>query len=298
MRPARMMVSHFADGRNQHGGLRQFQIMMPVSQVRGAVSTLAELHRARAIRRATLCRFVISLVAVAILAASGARAQSQATTTGKPFFARGLRHLVRETCRRRPSHSAALRRCNRNLRKDISIWAWSCCGKETHWVPVRQFETALKLKPGLRGANLFLGITLYGSNQFGAAKLAFERELAGDPKQAAAMEWLGRTEIALNEPSNAADILDKALALDPHNVDALYFCGRAHMLASKEAYDKMYSADPNSWRVHEVLAQSYSDSDHYQQAITEYLAAIQLAPHEPELHEWLGDEYLATSKTS
>ena len=37
MRPARMMASHFADGRNQHGGLRQFQIMMPVSQVRGAV---------------------------------------------------------------------------------------------------------------------------------------------------------------------------------------------------------------------------------------------------------------------
>ena len=92
------------------------------------------------------------------------------------------------------------------------------------------------------------------------------------------MEWLGRTEIAMNEPSKAADILDKAVAADPHNVDALYFCGRAHMLASKEAYDKMYNADPNSWRVHEVLAQSYSDSDHYQQAIKEYLAANQTCP--------------------
>ena len=47
MRPARMMVSHFADGRNLHGGPRQFQIMMPVRQPRGAVSTLAELYRAR-----------------------------------------------------------------------------------------------------------------------------------------------------------------------------------------------------------------------------------------------------------
>jgi tetratricopeptide (TPR) repeat protein len=70
------------------------------------------------------------------------------------------------------------------------------------------------------------------------------------------------------------------------------------MLASKEAYDKMYNADPNSWRVHEVLAQSYCDSDHYQQAITEYQAAIKLAPQEPELHEWLGDEYLATPNTA
>ena len=161
-----------------------------------------------------------------------------------------------------------------------------------------EFRTALRLKPSLRGGDLFLGISLYASHQYKPAILALQRELAHDPKDAQAMLWLGRTELALNDPSAASNTLDKAAAIDPHNIDTLYYCGYAHMLASKEAYDKMYKVNPNSWRVHEVLGQAYSESDRYQQAIAEYQQAIKLAPREPQLHEWLGDEYLDTSNNT
>ena len=70
----------------------------------------------------------------------------------------------------------------------------------------RRIWCCSQTEAGSSRGKFFLGITLYGSSQFGAAKLAFERELAGDPKEAAAMEWLGRTEIAMNEPSKAVDI--------------------------------------------------------------------------------------------
>jgi tetratricopeptide (TPR) repeat protein len=285
-----------------HGGLRfalqQIGIRLRVLEPRGKHPVSAAIRTAQVGRWTTACKFAVSLVAVALLAVSGLRAQSQVGDEWQTVFRQGTQAFsegdlstAAQSFRRVTQMEPQFAEGHFNLGL-VLLRQGDTPGAG------REFRAALKLKPGLRGGNLFLGITLYASNQFGAAKLAFEREVAGDPKDAAAMEWLGRTEIALNEPSKAADILDKAVVLDSHNIDTLYFCGRAHMLASKEAYDKMYNADPNSWRVHEVLAQSYSDSDHYQQAITEYLAAIKLAPQEPELHEWLGDEYLATSNTS
>jgi tetratricopeptide (TPR) repeat protein len=297
MHPARMIGNGFGDSEGPHCISMRREKCLRIIDPRG-MHAAAAIGTAQIRRWTTVCKFAASLMAVTLLAVSGLQAQPQADDEWQTIFRQGTQAFSEGDL---PTAAQSFRRVTQMqpqfaeghfnlglvlLRQGDT----SAAGKE--------FRAALKLKPGLRGANLFLGITLYASNQFGPAKLAFQRELVGDPKDAAAMVWLGRTEIALNEPSNAADILDKAVALDPHNVDTLYFCGRAHMLASKEAYDKLYNADPNSWRVHEVLAQSYSDSDHYQQAITEYLAAIKLAPQEPELHEWLGDEYLATSNTT
>ena len=53
----------------------------------------------------------------------------------------------------------------------------------------------------------------------------------------------------------------------------------------------MFKADPESWRVHQVLAQADAESDRHAEAIAEYEAAIKLAPQQPGLHEELGTEY-------
>jgi len=52
----------------------------------------------------------------------------------------------------------------------------------------------------------------------------------------------------------------------------------------------MFKADPNSWRVHQVLAQADAEADRHDEAIAEYLAAIKLAPNQPGLHEELATE--------
>jgi tetratricopeptide (TPR) repeat protein len=103
--------------------------------------------------------------------------------------------------------------------------------------------------------------------------------------------WLGVVELAKGRPEEAAEALDKAAKLDPKNVDILYDRGRAHLLISKNSYDKMFKADPNSWRVHQVLAQADAESERHTDAIAEYEAAIKLAPQQPGLHEELGTEY-------
>jgi len=157
-------------------------------------------------------------------------------------------------------------------------------------------QKALKLRPRLRGANLFLGIAQYRLNHLDAATASFRKETAYFPSSADGWMWLGVVQLAMGEADRAAESLDQAYKLAPDNVDILYNRGRAHLLVSKNSYERMYKADPNTWHVHQVLAQAYAESDRHEEAIAEYQAAIRQAPNQPGLHEELGSEYLRADK--
>lgn len=150
-------------------------------------------------------------------------------------------------------------------------------------------DHAAKLDPTLRGVNLFRGIVAYKLNQLAAAQTALTRATHRTPANAMAWMWLGVTELAQNQPDAAAAALDRAAKLDPKNIDILYHRGRAHLLVAKQSYDAMFKLDPNSWRVHEVLAQSDAEAYRTVDAIQEFQDAIRAAPTEPGLHEELGD---------
>jgi tetratricopeptide (TPR) repeat protein len=156
---------------------------------------------------------------------------------------------------------------------------------------IASLEKALALKPRLHGTNLFLGVAYYKLNQLDAALVAIKKEATAYPKDAGALMWLGVVELAKDRPEEASEALDKAAKLAPNDVDILYHRGRAHLLVSKNSYGKMFTADPKSWRVHQVLAQANAEADHYPDAIAEYEEAIKLAPTQPGLHEELGSVY-------
>jgi len=155
---------------------------------------------------------------------------------------------------------------------------------------------AISLKPRLRGANLFLAIAEYRVNHFDKAIAALQKETSYYSSDANAWMWLGVVQLAAENPAEAAAALDKAARLAPDNVDILYHRGRAHLLVSKNSYEKMFQVDPHSWRVHQVLAQADAEADRHEDAIAEYHAAIQIAPKQPGLHEELGTEYIKAGK--
>ncbi|MGA7219963.1 MAG: tetratricopeptide repeat protein [Candidatus Sulfotelmatobacter sp.] len=150
---------------------------------------------------------------------------------------------------------------------------------------------AVVLQPRLRGANLFLGLARYRANDFPGATEALKREVRLDPKNAQALMWLGVVQLGAGDADAASLTLDEAAKLKPGDVDILYHRGRAHMLVSKESYEQMYKADPQSWRVHQALAQSFVEADKLEDAAKECEIALQLRPNEPGLHEELGDIY-------
>lgn len=156
---------------------------------------------------------------------------------------------------------------------------------------VAPFEKSLSLKPKLRGANLFLGIARYRRNNYAGAIIALKREAQIDPSNPKVLMWLGVAQLGAGDDAAAAVSLDHAAALSPDDVDILYHRGRAHMLVSKESYEQMYKADPTSWRVHQVLAQSFVEQDRFDEAVNECQKAIAAMPREPGLHEELADVY-------
>lgn len=161
---------------------------------------------------------------------------------------------------------------------------------------ISSFRKALALKPHLHGANLFLGIAEFRINHLDKAHDALTKETASYPKDAMAWMWLGVASLAQNRPEDAAEALDKAAKLKPDDQDILYHRGRAHLLVSKDSYAEMFRINENSWLVHRVMAQANAEADRHVDAITEYEAAIKLAPTEPGLHEELGSEYRAVNK--
>jgi tetratricopeptide (TPR) repeat protein len=161
---------------------------------------------------------------------------------------------------------------------------------------IASFQKALALKPRLHGGNLFLGMTLFRVNRLDEALTAVKQETVNYPKDALAWMWLGVINLAQDHPQDAAEALDHAAKLKPGDPDILYHRGRAHLLVSKDSYAEMFKVDPQSWRVHRVLAQAYAEAERHVDAITEYEAAIKLAPVQPGLHEELGSEYRNANK--
>ena len=156
---------------------------------------------------------------------------------------------------------------------------------------IRTLERARTLKPSLRGTNLFLGIAEYQSGALPRAETDLLQEIKLNPKDASAHMWLGITEEALGKIAEAASALDAASALAPKDPDILFHRGRAHLLLSKSSYEQMFALEPDSYRVHEVLAQADAEADRTADAIAEYKLAAERAPDHQGIHEELGDLY-------
>lgn len=153
------------------------------------------------------------------------------------------------------------------------------------------FNRAIELSPRLKGPHLFLGVARYRLNDYAAAITALRKETQIDAANGKALMWLGVAQLAAGDNTAASVSLDKAAELSPGDVDILYHRGRAHMLVSKDSYEEMYKADPNSWRVHQALAQSFVEADRLEDAVHECQNALNLRPQEPGLHEELADIY-------
>lgn len=156
---------------------------------------------------------------------------------------------------------------------------------------------SLQLKPGLRGAHLFLGIIDYRENRFQEAEANLLRETHLDPRSAKAFMWLGVCRLAEQDPRGAIAPLERAYELDPTDVDILYHRGHAYLELADQSYAAMYKQGRDSARVHQVLAEAYASGYRNPEAISEYELAIKLAPHQPGLHEDVADKYWATGQT-
>ena len=153
---------------------------------------------------------------------------------------------------------------------------------------VHALDKAVTLKPTLRGAHLFLAISEYKLNRLDLAGAAIHKETALSAADGNAWMWQGIIELEQQHLPAAVEALDKAATLSPGNVDIFYHRGRAALALSRQSYEQMFKLDPNSWHVHQVLAQGDVESDRDADAVEQYKVALATAPAQSGLHVALG----------
>lgn len=106
---------------------------------------------------------------------------------------------------------------------------------------------------------------------------------------------LSEAEFRLGHYEAAAQQAKRVLQTDPQNDWAAYWLTKSQIGLADDCFAKVVTLNPNSVRVHQMLAQQYSDALDYAKAKAEYGAAIKIAPDLPDLHLGLGTAYWRTS---
>jgi tetratricopeptide (TPR) repeat protein len=78
------------------------------------------------------------------------------------------------------------------------------------------------------------------------------------------------------------------LLTHPRDLEAQYLAARSHRLLSLGVLDRLLTAYPDSYRSHQLLAQTYEQRDEDDKAIVEYKKVEELVPTLPGIHYSLG----------
>jgi tetratricopeptide (TPR) repeat protein len=133
-------------------------------------------------------------------------------------------------------------------------------------------------------------------NDFTQAEQLALKYLQKNPSDAAVRVLLGRAELAQGKLVPAFEELRKALASDPRNINALYYLSFAARAMSQQEYQRLFAMDPDSGRVHQLLAESALEAQDPTQAESEFQKALKANPRSAEVAVELAELKRSQSK--
>ncbi|PYV20307.1 MAG: hypothetical protein DMG24_23140, partial [Acidobacteria bacterium] len=77
--------------------------------------------------------------------------------------------------------------------------------------------------------------------------------------------------------------------MDPANIDALYYLERLCTILSQIEFRRLLETAPDSFRAHQLMAESYSARHDDDEAEKEYQAALKANPTSVEILDALGE---------
>lgn len=152
-------------------------------------------------------------------------------------------------------------------------------------------KEAAQLDPSLWGADLFLGISYYRSGDFASAAAALRQTLALQPNLPEAEYWYGSTLAAQGDSESAVPYLRRAAASPRTSLDAQAQLADAYQAAAQSYDQKVMALDPNSYRAHQLKAESLAWQGRDSAALLEYQRALALKPDIEGVHRAMGAIY-------
>jgi tetratricopeptide (TPR) repeat protein len=122
---------------------------------------------------------------------------------------------------------------------------------------IRPLEQALVLNSQLWGARLYLGICYYRTNQFQRAIDSLRLAERAKPAEAMPLYWLGASQLALRNFSEATANLERASAISPKDPEVWYTLARACADYSGSLYEKLLQTAPQSGPARIVRAEDF-----------------------------------------
>jgi len=158
---------------------------------------------------------------------------------------------------------------------------------------IASFRKARQLEPSLYVPNLFLGVDyLHLNHAHDAVPFLLKAETlnSSDPE---APLTLGRAYLSLGSFDAARSAYQRALAIDPKNGSAWYGLGMVSLKEVEAQGRKLSSDGANSAYARALFAESLQEQSRFKQATTEVQAVLVADPHFLCAHARLGFLYLA-----
>ena len=159
-----------------------------------------------------------------------------------------------------------------------------------------EFRRALKFKPGLVGANFFLGVDYCKLGQGAMATSYLKAALQTESNRPDIWLWLATAQEISGELQAEVVTLHQALELQPKDADLLYLLGSAYERLGKQEVAHLAKIAPGSARSEQLLAESYASSNEWPSAVIHFQNALVASPDGPGLHAELGEVLLRAGK--
>jgi tetratricopeptide (TPR) repeat protein len=156
---------------------------------------------------------------------------------------------------------------------------------------VREDRQALRLKPSLEHAQIFLGMSLAESNHCAQAAPYLERDFkrVPDPQLKRMIGNDGvQCAMVLNHPVEAVEYLHALSILFPDDPDLLYLSSHVYPGLSTQAALRLLQAHPGSWQAHQLNAETLAIQGKVKKAMAEYRKVLSLNPRAAGVHYELG----------
>jgi tetratricopeptide (TPR) repeat protein len=160
----------------------------------------------------------------------------------------------------------------------------------------RALATASKLRPGMRGVSLWLGIDYVKLNRPVQGVPLLREAIRVDPADKLAQSWLGTALWNAGQSTAAVNQLAKANELFPSDLDIHFVLGEAYRKAADEQIEAVLAAASGQPLLNQVYGDIYKDQRAWAKAAAHYRLAIQKNSTWMGAHLGLGEVYLYQEK--
>jgi tetratricopeptide (TPR) repeat protein len=140
------------------------------------------------------------------------------------------------------------------------------------------FEKAIRLKPELWGAYLFLGIDCYRTNRFPKALTVLTHAAKLRPAEPEVQFWLGATHIALKHYLAGEEILEELSKRQPENLEVLRILAQSYSDYAVALHNRVATQHPESAWAFRIHGQALENEGFCEAALVEYRKALALKP--------------------